>query len=385
MRREKCCIIIPTYNNEKTIRKVISNAKEYCSDIYVVNDGSTDSTHEILRSTEGINLIEYTPNKGKGTALKTGLRKAYGDGFKYAISIDSDGQHFAEDIPRFIEAAELHPDAMVVGIRNIQQENMPSKNTFANKFSNFWFKAETGQSLPDTQCGYRLYPLDKVATKNYFTSRYEFELEVLVRSAWDGVKIIPQPIKVFYAPSSERVSHFKPLRDFTRISILNTIFVVISFLWIRPRNFVRSLNKENIKKFVRKNFTETHESNRTIASSVAIGLFMGIIPIWGWQMACAFAVAKLLRANPWIALASSNISVPPLIPFILFGSFATGGVILGRDAIPQFGSITFETIDTDLLQYGVGSVAFASIIASLGWLVTHLLLRLFREDEDQHP
>lgn len=378
MKEVRCCIIIPTYNNSKTIGKVISDAKEYCDDIYVVNDGSTDETHDIISNIEGINRIEYTPNGGKGVALKTGLNKAHDDGFRYAITIDSDGQHYTEDIPLFIDAIEKNPDAMIVGIRNIQQENMPSKNTFANKFSNFWFKTETGQSLSDTQCGYRLYPLDKVANKRYITSRYEFELEILVRSAWNDVKIIPQPIKVYYAPAEERVSHFKPLRDFTRISILNTIFVLIAFLWIKPRNFFRSFNKENFKKIIRY-FSDTKDSNTKIASSVALGFFMGIVPIWGWQMAVALVVAKLLRLNHWIALICSNISIPPAIPFILFGSYATGGILLGNDALPQLGNVTFESIKTDLFQYIVGSIVFATICAAIGWIVSYGLLCIFKK------
>ena len=379
MKADKCCIIIPTYNNSKTIEKVIADAKTYCEDVYVVNDGSTDETHDLLSSIDGIRRIEYMPNGGKGVALKTGLSTAHKEGFRYAITIDSDGQHFLEDVPLFLDAIEKNPDAMIVGIRNIQQENMPSKNTFANKFSNFWFKTETGQSLSDTQCGYRLYPLDKVADKKYLTSRYEFELEILVRSAWNDVKIIPQPIKVYYAPAEERVSHFKPLRDFTRISILNTIFVLIAFLWVKPRNFLRSISIANIKKFIHDNFTHSKDSNSKLATAVGLGLFFGIIPIWGWQMVVAFIVAKLLKVNQWITLAMSNISIPPAIPFILWGSYATGGILLGCGKIPQFDNISFETVKSDLCQYILGSFVFASVMALVGWCITYLLLLAFRK------
>lgn len=379
MKTLRCCIVIPTYNNSKTIRKVVADAKRYCADVYVVNDGSTDETSEILHSIDEIHCVEYAPNGGKGVALKTGLRRAHQDGFRYAITIDSDGQHYLEDLPHFLDAIEANPDSMIVGIRNIQQENMPSKNTFANKFSNFWFKAETGQSLSDTQCGYRLYPLDKVAEKRYLTSRYEFELEILVRTAWDDVKIIPQPIKVYYAPAEERVSHFKPLRDFTRISILNSIFVIIAFLWIKPRNFIRSINKANVCAFIRRNFTDSQDSNTKMASSIALGLFMGILPIWGWQMVAALSVAKLLRLNCWVALAFSNISIPPFIPFILFGSYATGGFLLGNPVVPQLGNVTFESVQSDFFQYCLGGVAFAALVAVLGWCLSFAMLSFFRK------
>ena len=95
------------------------------------------------------------------------------------------------------------------------QEGVPKKSSFGNKFSNFWFWFETGIKLEDTQSGYRLYPL-KTIPKNYFTRKFEFEIEVIVRSAWNGVAVKNVPIKVLYDPS-ERVSHFRPFKDFTRI------------------------------------------------------------------------------------------------------------------------------------------------------------------------
>ena len=111
------------------------------------------------------------------------LRKK--QGFRYAITIDSDGQHFASDIPVLIEAIEKEPDTLLVGARNLASDNMPGKNTFANKFSNFWFTLETGIKLQDTQSGYRLYPIQRMnVDKWYYTAKYEFELEALVFAAW---------------------------------------------------------------------------------------------------------------------------------------------------------------------------------------------------------
>ena len=117
--------------------------------------------------------------------MKHGLSQAKKEGFRYAITIDSDGQHFASDIPCFIEAIEKEPDTLLVGARNLASDNMPGKNTFANKFSNFWFRLETGLKLEDTQSGYRLYPLRKMDVQScWYTAKYEFELEAIVFAAW---------------------------------------------------------------------------------------------------------------------------------------------------------------------------------------------------------
>ena len=142
----RCIVIIPTYNNAGTIAQVIEDVKKYTDDIIVVNDGSTDKTSEILSLVDYITVIDYPNNKGKGVALKLGLSKAYELGYRYAITIDSDGQHYAEDIPTFIERIEQKPDSLLIGARNLMADNMPSKNTFANKicidfFSLFLFWA----------------------------------------------------------------------------------------------------------------------------------------------------------------------------------------------------------------------------------------------------
>lgn len=373
------CVIIPTYNNERTLAKVIAEVSSYTSNIIVVNDGSTDSTPDILNSINHIIICSYPVNRGKGYALQTGFKKAVENGFDYAITIDSDGQHFASDIPLFLEKMMESPDSLIIGSRNLQQENMPGKNTFANKFSNFWFRLETGQKLSDTQSGFRMYPLRKIKNTRYFTKKYEFELEVLVRSAWKGIPVISIPIQVYYAPAEQRVSHFKPLRDFTRISILNTVLVCIAFLWIKPFAFVRSLTKDNIKKFFREQILASSDSNKVIIFSIMLGIFMGIVPVWGYQMVIAFALAHFLKLNKVITLVASNISIPPMIPFILFGSFAFGAWILGNPLDFSVHDINFEKVRQDLYQYIVGSFALAISAALVLGLFSFLFITIFRK------
>ena len=176
MRQQKACIVLPTYNNGSTLRNVVERVMNYCSDVIVVNDGCTDETHEILDSFGNqIMVVDYGCNKGKGYALKQGFKQALSMGFLYVLTLDTDGQHFPEDIPLFVEAMEKNPNTLIVGSRNLNQENMPGGNTFANKFSNFWFKVQTGINLPDTQTGYRLYPLTLMPNYAFVTSRYEAE------------------------------------------------------------------------------------------------------------------------------------------------------------------------------------------------------------------
>ena len=231
---------MPTYNNGSTLRDVVERTLTFCQDVIVVNDGCTDTSAEILASFgKKITVVDYGKNRGKGYALKKGLEKALELNFDYAITIDSDGQHYPEDIPLFINVLQQHPNALIVGSRNLNQENMPGGNTFANKFSNFWFKIQTGVYLPDTQTGYRLYPLKNLPNLSFLTSRYEAELELLVGAAWRGTDLLPIKINVFYPKAEERVTHFRPFWDFFRISVLNTVLCFVAVFYGLPSRFIR--------------------------------------------------------------------------------------------------------------------------------------------------
>ena len=174
------CILIPTYNNAGTVGDVISRCRASGLPIFVVDDGSDDATAGVLAAAGDIQVIRHPKNKGKGVALKTGFIAARKAGYSYVITIDADGQHFPEDIPALMQRRARR--TIVVGSRNIQADGMPSGSTFANKFSNFWFTVQTARRLPDTQTGYRLYPLNDLPCLGLLTARYEAELTLLVFS-----------------------------------------------------------------------------------------------------------------------------------------------------------------------------------------------------------
>ena len=241
----RTCVVMPTYNNRGTLSSIVERVLDFCNYLIVVNDGSTDDTADILALYDDrITVVCYYENRGKGYALKRGFAKAKAMGFNYAITIDSDGQHFPEDIPLFLEALKQHPCSLIVGSRNLNQENMPGQNTFANKFSNFWFRIQTGINLPDTQTGFRLYPLRYLPNMDRITSRYEAELELLVYSAWRGIDIIPIEVNVYYPKGEERVSHFRPFWDFFRISVLNTVLCVAAVFYGWPSRLYHKIFKK---------------------------------------------------------------------------------------------------------------------------------------------
>lgn len=377
-RRLGCAVVIPTYNNDRTLGGVIAGVRRYCADIFVVNDGSTDRTAEVLASTEGIRTIAYARNRGKGYALRRGLRAAREAGFRYALTIDSDGQHYPDDIARFIERIERRPDTLLIGARNLTADNMPARNTFANRFSNFWYLVETGRRLEDTQSGFRLYPLRRLGRLRSLCSRYEFEVEVIVRAAWRGVEVENIPVRVYYAPDGERVSHFRPLRDFTRISLLNSVLVLEALLFYYPWRFFRALTRENIRRFIRRNITRSPESNARLAAAMGWGVLCGILPIWGYQMIFAGVSAHFMRLNKLVAIVFSNISIPPMIPFILYGSYWLGGRITGLPVELTLAEVTLRRMAECLAQYLAGSVALAVVAGAAVWAVSWCVMTLMK-------
>ncbi len=370
----KVCVIIPTYNNHKTLKRVIDGVLQYTGNIIIVNDGSTDSTPQILQHYPQIMQVHQPVNKGKGIALQTGFTVARDVGYEYAITIDSDGQHFPDDLPAFIDVLEAEGEALLIGSRNMEQEGVPKKSSFGNKFSNFWFWFETGIKLQDTQSGYRLYPLNKIPLKSY-TNKFEYEIEVIVRTAWKGVPVKNIPVKVLY-DMSERVSHFRPFKDFTRISILNTVLVIISLLYIKPRNFILSFKKKGFKRFFIENVMEHEDSSSKKAMSIALGVFIGIAPAWGFQTALVLFLAYVFRLNKLIAFTFSNISIPPMIPVIIYLSLKTGSLITGSGEVHEHES-GVDAIKHNIVQYLTGSIILALVAAVLFGVGGYFVLTAF--------
>ncbi|MFK5974217.1 MAG: DUF2062 domain-containing protein [Flavobacteriaceae bacterium] len=379
MAQLKCCVIIPTYNNDKTLRKLLNGVLAYSSDVIIINDGSTDTTTELLGDYSSLTQVHLAKNQGKGNALRIGFKKALDLGFHFAITIDSDGQHFPDDIPIFINALKegSEKNILLIGARNMGDSSVPKKSSFGNKFSNFWFWFETGTWLKDTQCGYRLYPIQVLKNLTFYTPKFEFEIEVIVRADWNGTLVENVPVKVLYN-ASERVSHFRPVLDFTRISILNTGLVIIALFYIKPRDLFRKFKKKGFKRFFYEDFLHNNDSPRKKALSIALGILIGLSPLWGFHTVVVIFLAILFKLNKVIAFAFSNISFPPFIPFVLYASSKVGQLVTGQHYSYTIEEMTtnFEVLD-HLENYIVGSLVLSTTSALVLGLLAYVFLSVF--------
>ena len=228
-------MLVPVYNNASTVGDVVREAAEASGlPVLVLDDGSTDGSGDAARDA-GAEVITHPTNQGKGQALLTGWAAAAERGFSHAICMDADGQHLSSELPQFKEAIHAEPDAIHCGTRPKTGPNVPRSAEIGRAISDFMLWASSAKELkgeePDSQCGFRAYPLAHVLALRLRARRYSMEMEVLTRAIWLGVPLRALPIAVFYPPADERVSHFHKWRDNARIVGTYTRLMLIRLVW----------------------------------------------------------------------------------------------------------------------------------------------------------
>jgi glycosyltransferase involved in cell wall biosynthesis len=219
-------ILIPAFDAAAGIADVVAGARRYSSQVVVVDDGSSDATAERARQA-GAAVLSHATNRGKGVALLTGMRWLHEHGVEHVLTMDADRQHLAEQIPVLLAVAEQNPRSIVIGDRRLEQltEVTTPLKRFGNRFANRWVEIACGMRIPDTQSGFRVYPVAATLQLGVRAERFAFETEVLIRAARAGIAIESVPIEVYYPRPEERVSHFRPFADTVRI-----IFVVVGLI-----------------------------------------------------------------------------------------------------------------------------------------------------------
>ncbi|MBN1627078.1 MAG: DUF2062 domain-containing protein [Deltaproteobacteria bacterium] len=341
-------IVIPAYNNPGTLRDVVLRALSVHDRVMVVDDGSRDTAEDLLKGLD-VRVVRHTKNMGKGAAILTGAMEADRLGMTHIVTIDADGQHDPADFSRFLPIVHENPHAIVIGRRHFQGTGAPRLSVFGRNFSNFWMRLQTGISVGDTQSGFRAYPLAVLKGLRLRERHYSFEVEVLVKAAWAGVKIMETDVSVYYPPSEQRVSHFRGFMDNLRISILNTKLTMRSILPMPHRKIhFNDMGGEAISvlhpvRSMKTLLTENTSPGR-LAAAGALGVFLGALPLIACHTIVIILVTGFFRLNKVAAVAASQLCMPPMVPAICIeaGYFIRNGRFLTE--------ISLETIGYQALQ-----------------------------------
>lgn len=205
---------IPAYNEAARIGEVVTHARNHVDEIVVIDDGSIDDTVAIAERA-GAKVIRHEQNRGKGSAIVTGLDYFGRSEAEFAVLLDADGQHDPEEIPKFIEAARAMNADVVVGTRMSATQEMPLVRRLTNRFTSWVTSRMARQTIPDSQCGFRLIRRSVLPHLELSSSHFEIETEVLIQAARAGHRIVSVPIRTIYG-NAARASHIHPLRDTIR-------------------------------------------------------------------------------------------------------------------------------------------------------------------------
>jgi glycosyltransferase involved in cell wall biosynthesis len=236
-------LVIPAYNERGTIRDLVERALRQVHRVIVVDDGSSDGTFDALQGLD-IMLLRHAVNSGKAASLADGIREARKHGVAGIITLDGDGQHLPEDIPRLLEHFRQTPNAIIIGSRLHEKENIPRARYNANCFANFWISWAAGYRIKDSQSGFRIYPtrlFDQVALVDCRPSGFVFESEILIEAARHGITSIAVPISAIYSTQA-RASHFRPVFDIAQIVLMVAWKLLSRGMYLN--GLVRSLRKD---------------------------------------------------------------------------------------------------------------------------------------------
>lgn len=351
----RALIGIPTYNNPTTISAVVRGCLEHSPlPVLVIDDGSDQPVKDILERdgfdlTSGrIQVLRWEKNLGKGVALARAFEWGVKQNFTHLLAFDGDGQHQPSCIPSLTEELKLKPWDLIIGVREMDSPHVPASSKFGRKFSNFWVKYQTGLKIQDSQSGLRVYPLFHVQNMKFRCHRYDFEIEVLIRLLWKKVAFSEVKVPVYYPPAAERVSHFRKFKDNFRISILNTLFVILSLF-------------------------RQEQSPSKMSLALALGVFIGTTPLFGFHAPLALTVALLFRLSPLLLILGTQISIPPLIPFLIFGSLTFGNLLVGKP-LPSMSAVpNLTTAALFFKEWFLGSLILGFLLGVFVYIVCRIV------------
>lgn len=381
VRRLKVLLVIPLYNHAATVVDVVQKALLTNYPLLVVDDGSTDDGFSRVEKIDCFTL-KLAQNSGKGVAILAAARFAAANNFEALLTIDADGQHDPAEAAKLIAIAEKKQwPAIVIGVRQMIQATVPRSSIFGRKFSNFWVRLESGLDLEDTQSGMRLYPVRELLLLNLGRSRYDFEIEVLVKAVWGGVAAEGVDIAVHYPPPGERVSHFHKIVDNWRLTRVHSALLFRRLLPLPHKQLVEKKESEKKTPTVKnpwqtlRHFCRENSSPFWLAVAVWLGIFLGALPLIACHTIVIIYVAFRFHLNKIVAVAASQFCMPPVVPVLCIevGYYMRTGQLL----LDLSWEIWLLEIHHRLWDWLLGALVVGPVLGLIGAIFVYLIARKF--------
>jgi uncharacterized protein (DUF2062 family) len=403
-------VVAPTHNNRNTLEDIMSRVRATGLPLIVVNDGSTDDTAAVLASPRwaadrGVTVLTHPRNRGKAAALRTAFEAASAAGFTHAATIDTDGQLEPEQIPGLVALARSHPRALVIGRRDENTAGYPAKNRLGRRLSNLFVWMESGVRVSDSQCGLRVYSLGFVDAARCRSSRYGFETEIITRAGWAGVPVVEAPVRCHYFPKDQAVSHFRPWVDSLRAIGMHGRLLLRALLpftrrrspTIEPSSDGPRSARERWRQVARwinplgawRQLRADETGRATAAAGLAVGAFIANLPAYGFQTLLSLYFARRLHLHPVAVVAGSQLSTPPVGPFLVAAAVAVGHVLLHgqlpmlreyRAAMARDG--VWNLLGSVVVEWTLGSLIVGFVCACVTFVIASKLLRLAARNAD---
>jgi glycosyltransferase involved in cell wall biosynthesis len=366
--QERIWCAVPVYNNGETVKDVVAGCRSILRNVVVVDDGSTDVDVAALLDGLDVLVLKHGENLGKGQAILTASRYVEDHGGLYLITIDADGQHVPRDIGKFIPLIRDGEPGLIIGCRDFNTENVPASSRFGRSFANFWLKVETGLTLDDCQSGFRAYPVQYLNQLRFKGTHYDFEAEVLAKSAWAGLKLNRVPISVLYPKPEKRVSSFRPFLDNLRLTGIHSMLVGRRLLPLPHKKLVRDSNAFDFSLLrhpgrVLKMLLLENATPEGLAMSAAIGVFLAVLPLLFMHTLVILYVSLRLNLNKMVALNVQHLAMPPFIPALCIevGYYLRHGAWLTDLSFKT----VFEQFSSRLYEWFLGALVIGPLAAIL--------------------
>ena len=359
--------VLPVFNNKATVKDVALSCRSYLQHILVVDDGSTDTNISALFADTDVIVLKHEKNLGKGKAILTALKYIKSQGGRFMITIDADGQHYPQDLEKFIPLLQEDETNIIIGCRRLHGKHVPRKSHFGKKVANFWLHVETGVSIEDCQSGFRAYPVQYLSQMKLTGSHYDFETEVLARAVWAGLHLKTIEVDAWYPEPQSRISHFKPFIDNMRISCMHTRLVGRCLLPFPHRKLVHEASEKIDLSMLRsplkllKMLLKENASSSGLAISAGVGILLAVLPLISIHTLVIIYVTARLHLNKVMAVTIQNLCIPPFVPAVCIelGYYMRHGHWLTDVSM----DVIFKQFPDRLLEWLLGSLIVAPVLA----------------------